>query len=777
MNERPRLSAEFGHGDRVDAEDKTSGRAAYCTDIAIPGMLHAKLLRSPLPHARIKRIDVSQAASLPGVHAVLTGDTLPARILSAGVAPLHGFLIKDQPIVAADRARYAGDIIAAVAADSEAAAVQALQAIEVEYEELPFVASVDEALKPTAPQVAHETNPGPPLHYGPGAASVYWPRPNVCFEFHYQCGSPDTFASCDYVFEDEFCFSRMNHFHLEPFVSVARASREHIELWSSTQMPFPLRGQLSQLLKIPENRISVRVPFVGGAFGAKAGIKTEAIAIVLSMMSSRPVRLCYAMEEDFLTSSQHAAIVRLRTGVMRDGTLVARASEILLDAGAYADVSPLVAEKAAYRAPGPYRYRHLDSRCSCVMTNTTPAGAFRGFGGTQATWASESQVDMIARRLGIDPLEMRRKNLLRLGEALVPGESGIDSDLGEGLELVAKEIDYGGNRSGPDRGVGLAVGLKDAATSGEPACAHARVKITTRGDVLLQSGAVEMGQGLMTSLSQIAAEILGTSPRRVRHAPIDTDATPFDRGTIASVGVTVNGKAVELAAQAARKAVLDFAASRLGCPIEELALEDWSVRHRNETVPLVPLIMQAFGGRGHEFTGEGVVALPGNAAAPFLSQCTFWEIGWAGAEVEVDRDTGRLKVTKLVVSGDAGRAINHLVCRGQDEGAAAMAYGQALFERMIYRDGRLANGGALAYRVPLAEDLPAQFIAITQEQGHGPGPFGAKGMGEGGMLPIASAIANAVEDAVGVRITSLPITPEKILRALEAVKRQGRDPI
>jgi CO/xanthine dehydrogenase Mo-binding subunit len=764
MMQQPKSSSQFGTA-RVDAEEKISGRATYGVDVVLPGMLHAKLLRSPFAHARINRIDVAHASSLPGVAAILTRDTLPAHVASR-----HGFLIKDQPIIAVDRVRYEGDIIAAVVADSEAAAVQALKAIKVDYEELPFVASIDDALQSGAALVADTTTPGPPLHYGPGARSVYWPRPNVCFEFHYRSGHAEVFASCDHVFEDEFRFSRMNHFHLEPFVSVAQASRERIELWTSTQMPFPLRGQLSQLMKIPENRISVHVPFVGGAFGAKSGIRTEAIAIVLSMMCSRPVRLCYALEEDFLTSTQHAAVVRLKTGVMRDGTLLARSGEILLDAGAYADVSPLVAEKAAYRIPGPYRYKHLDSRCSCVMTNTTPAGAFRGFGGTQATWASESQIDMIARRLGIDPFDMRMKNFLPLGDSLVPGESGIDSDLSEGLGLVAKEIGYHRGRKGTNRGVGLAVGLKDAATSGEPAHAQARVKITARGEVFLHSGSVEMGQGLTTALSQIAAEILGTSPQRVRCAPIDTDMSPFDRGTVSSVGVAVNGKAVELAARAALKAVLEFAATRLGCSVEDLALEDWSVRYRNETISLVPMIMQAFGGRGHEFTGEGIVNLPPDPAAPFLSRCTFWEISWAGAEVEVCPNTGHLKVTKLVISGDAGRAINHLVCRGQDEGAAVMAYGQALFEQMVYRNGRLINGEPLMYRVPLAEDLPSEFIAITQEQGHGPGPFGAKGMGEGGMLPIASAIANAVEDAVGVRITSLPITPEKILRALDALR-------
>jgi len=769
MNEQRPLSSQFGHEARVDAEPKVSGRAVYGADVAMPGMLHAKLLRGPSACAAIKSIDIAAAKSLPGVHAILTRDTIPERLFTNNAAPLHGFLVKDQPIVT-DHVRYAGDIVAAVAADSEALAVEALRTIRIEYEDLPAVTSIEDALKPGAPTVPQRPIPGPPLHYGPGARSGYWPHPNICFEYRYETGSADVFAQCDHVFEDEFRFSRMNHFHLEPFVSVASASLDGVELWSATQMPFPLRGQLSQLFKIPENRISVNVPFLGGAFGAKCGIRTEAISVLLSMMAGRPVRLCYAMEEDFLTSSQHAAILRLKTGVMGDGTLVARSSEILLDAGAYSDISPLVAEKAAYRAPGPYRYRHISSRCSCVMTNTVPAGAFRGFGGTQATWASESQIDMIARRLGIDPFDLRMKNLLRLGEAFVPGESGLDSDLAEGLDLVAREIGYRRSPKAPNRGIGLAVGLKDSALSGEPAHAQARVKITGRGEILLQSGSVEMGQGLMTALTQITAELLGTSPRRVRYAPINTDLTPFDRGTVASTGVTVNGQAVELAARAARKSVLEFAAGRLKCPVEELTLEDWSIRRHNETIPLVPLIMQAFGGRGHEFTGEGIIDLPANPAAPFLTQCTFWEIGWAAAEVEVDIETGKIKVTKLVVSGDAGRAINHLVCRGQDEGAAVMAYGQALFERMIFQDGYLTNGAALSYRVPVAEDLPAEFIAITQEQGHGPGPFGAKGMGEGGMLPIASAIANAIEDAVGVRITSLPITPEKVLRALEEAR-------
>jgi CO/xanthine dehydrogenase Mo-binding subunit len=547
---------------------------------------------------------------------------------------------------------------------------------------------------------------------------------------------------------------------------VARAAADRIEVWASCQNPFPLRKELSRIFKLPEHAISVQVPYIGGGFGSKNNCKTEPISVLLSMMTGRPVRFCLTLEEGFLTNTQHAAILRLKTGVMKDGRLVARQSEILLDAGAYSDGSPLVAEKAGYRIPGPYRYDYIDTLCSCVMTNTAPAGPFRGFGATQTTWASESQIDMIARRLGLDPLAMRKTNLLRLGEPFVPGESGIDSDMEEGLDLVAREIGYGTSVKRPGRGIGLSIGFKDGGGVNKPA--QARVKASTNGDIFIQCGAIEIGQGIRTALTQVVAEVMGAPLEKVGYSRCHTDIVPYDQGTNASSGIAVMGRAVEMAARRLRAKIIDFAAAQLNLPPDELALDNWTVRHGNEAHPIAPLIMREFGGTGVEFTADGEVKAALDHHAPLEAQCIFWEIGWGAAEVEVDVETGLVKVVKLVVSGDAGRAINPAVCRGQDEGAAVMGYGQALFERMIYADGRLLNGEPLLYRVPLAEDLPASFQSITQEQGHGPGPFGSKGMGEGGMLPVASAIANAIEDAVGVRITELPITPERVLRALDA---------
>jgi CO/xanthine dehydrogenase Mo-binding subunit len=759
MTASPQFRALGAPLPRLDADAKITGAARYAADLALPRMLHAKVLRSPHPHARVKRIDARRARTLAGVSAVVTRDEL------AGLNPTYGYFIKDQPIVAIDKVRYIGDMVAAVAAESEAIALAALARIEVGYELLPTVATIEEALAPVAPALFEAPQIGIVPAYGAGASGVKEPAKNICYRFRYTTGDAAAFAEADRVFEDEFRFSRMQHYHLEPFVTLARVEDGTIELWSSTQNPFALRKELARIFNHPEQNIRVHVPFLGAGYGAKNNCKTEPIAVLLAKLSGRPVRFCLTQEESFLTQSQHAAILRLKTGVKADGAFVARSSEILLDAGAYSDASPLVAEKAGYRINGPYRWRHIDTRCDCVMTNTTPAGPFRGFGGTQASWASESQIDMIARRLGLDSVAIRKQNLLGLKEPYVPGESGIDSDLRAGLDLVASEIGYGKRPRVRGRGIGVAIGFKDSGGVNKPA--QAQVKTTTSGGIIVSCGAVEMGQGIQTAMTRIVAELFAAPPERVTYAPINTDVTPFDQGTNASSAIVVMGKAVELAARDCLRQILDFAAGALSCEPAELRLDNWAVIRGNTPHPLAPLIMRHFGGTGYEFVGRGSFKVEADHRAPLEAQCVSWEIGWGAAEVEVDEATGQVAVKQLVVSGDAGRAIQKDVCRGQDEGAAVMALGQALFEHMSYDGAVLTNLAAAKYRVPLATDLPERFVSITQEQGHGPGPFGTKGMGEAGILPVAPAIANAIEDAVGVRITSLPITPEKVLAALD----------
>ena len=767
------------HQPRRDARAKVSGRAVYGTDVALPGMLHAKLLRSARAHARVVSIDASAARALPGVRAVLTRDDIPP-----GVVPFYGYYIKDQPIVALDRVRYIGDIVCAVAADSEAVAAEALRRIRVEYEDLPVAAHIEPALADAMPPLFPDAPAGVIPPYGDGVTARLRPRKNVCWDFAYRMGQggEDTmFDGCDQVFEDEFRFSRMTHYHLEPFVSVADAREDRIQVWSSCQNPFPLRREIARMFKRSENSVTVHVPYVGGGFGSKNNVKTEGVTVLLSLLAGAPVRLALTMEESFLTNTQHAAILRLKTGVMNDGTLVARQSHILLDAGAYSDASPLVAEKACYRVPGPYRWQQVQSLCECVMTNTAPAGPFRGFGGTQAMFASESQVDMIARRLGIDPYALRVKNLLPLGAPFMPGESGVDSDMKLGLDLVCSEIGYhdrtrNASSGSVKRGIGIAVGFKDGGGVNKPALA--RIKMSTNGDVILHCGTVEIGQGAHTALSLVAAEVLNTRVERVRFADINTDFTPFDQGTNASSGVAVMGRAVQRAAEALKRQVLAFVAEELNLPLAELDLDDGVVTQGDKRHPLVPLVLHHFGGTGYEFSADGFYKPTLDHRAPLDAPCVFWEIGWGAAEVEIDTDTGRIEVTRLVASGDTGRSIHPLVCRGQEDGAAVMGLGQALFERLIYDDqGRLRNGDPLSYRVPLAEDLPRDFVTITQEQGHGPGPFGAKGAGEATILPMASAVANAIHDAIGVRLTRLPFTPVDILQGLQELRaKQGDAP-
>lgn len=729
---------------RSDAGPKVTGQARYTVDTTVPGMLHAAVLRSPYPHARITRIDAGRARRLPGVVAVTTG-------ADAAAQRPYGWYIKDQPILAGDTVRYIGDMVAAVAAVDPATAMVALELIDVTYDPLPALAADAAALFAQRPQ-------GTTPHYGRGAIGRIHPDKNVCFRFSYATGNPAVLASCDEVFDDTFAFSAMQHYHLEPFVSVARVT-DVIEVWTSTQNPFSIRRELARLFGHAEDRIRVHVALVGGAFGAKTSCKAEPVAILLAMKTGRPVRFCMTAAEGFLTQPQHNATLRLRTGVMADGTLISRQCKVLLDAGAYADTSPLVAEKSAYRAPGPYRWRYVDSVASCVLTTTTPAGAFRGFGAPQATWASESQLDMIAHRLGIDPYELRRKNLRDLGEPYMPGDSPIDSDLASGLAAVAGALDYNDpqrrgalRRSG--RGLGLAVGLKDAGGGRKPA--SARVSVDDRGQITLWCGTVELGQGAHTALRQVVAYILAVPIDDVQYAPVDTTSVPFDQGTYASSSSAVMGKAVEEAARTVRRQVHEALRDNDG--------EGSTGRHtdRGDALPAGWRLRV----RGRHFDGSGHFEVSPDPEAPLGEQCFYWEPGWGGAEVEVDRETGRVRLRRLVVSGDAGRIINPRLCHGQEQGSAAMGLAQALVERITYTDDTLVTHDPLTYRVITFTDLPDALDVIVQEQGHGPGPFGAKGYGEGGMLVVAAAVANAVQDAVGARVTELPLTPERVMRAL-----------
>ena len=384
----------------LDGPDKVTGAARYTFDVSLPGMLHAKVLRSPHAHARIRSIDPRRAETLPGVVAVVTGADA-ARLPD----PYYGVAIRDQPVVAIDKVRYVGDMVAAVAAIDEETAYRALALIAVHYEKLPAVTTIDEALAEGAPLLFDTPVAGEPIKLGDGLISLKEPRPNVLCEFGYAHGDADAaLAESDRVFEDRFHFSRINHFHLEPHVNVARVTGEQIELWSCNQDPFVLRSDIARIFGRPANNIRIHASYVGGGFGGKSFCKMEPLVVLLAMKAGRPVRLCLSLDESLLTLTKHAGILMLKTGVTKDGRLTARKSEIQLDGGAYSDASALTVVKTGYRITGPYRWYAVATRACAVRTNTVPAGSFRGFGGTQASFASESQIDMIARRLGSTPM-------------------------------------------------------------------------------------------------------------------------------------------------------------------------------------------------------------------------------------------------------------------------------------------------------------------------------------------------------------------------------------
>jgi CO/xanthine dehydrogenase Mo-binding subunit len=747
---------------RSDGAEKVTGKALYTVDVKLPGMVHGKILRSPYAHARLVRVDARKAEELPGVFAVITRDD-QQRLAMFGAA------YKDQTIVAVDKVRYAGDPVAAVAAVDEATADEALGLIDVEYEELPAVTNLDEALAPGAPLVHDSAARGGELMGQRYEPPKEFSGTNLCYRFSYAKGDVEAgFKKADHVFEDTFTFPRVQHFSMEPHATVAHVEGEQITLWAGTQEPFTLREHLAEIFRTPLNKIRVIVPYVGGGYGGKLAVKTEPLAAALSWKAKRPVRLAHTIEESFRTVTRHPARVKIKTGVTKDGKLLARQCWIHMETGAYADAGPRVTQKAGYRCFGPYRLPHMKTDAYTVYTNTVPGGAYRGFGTLQVTWAYESQMDIIAEKLSLDPLEFRLKNLLKKGELYTPGDTPVDCDLKAGLLQAAEEIGWnakGKTATGKAVGKGLAVCMKDG--GGTYKVSSAAVKMNADGSVVLLTGTVEVGQGARTALSQVVAEELAIPYDAVTVAHLDTDVTPYDVNTNASSSTVVMGLSVQRAAQDLKRQLLRHAAKILKSKPEQLSLAGGRiVGRKNQSLTFPELMQKVFLSRSGEMIGHGAYQSIKSPKAALGSPTNFWEISWGGAEVKVDRETGEIKLLKYVSLADVGKAIHPVLCEGQDEGGVMNAIGHSLLEEMVYRDGQLLNPNLVDYRVPSFEHLPKDFETILVENENGPGPFGAKGTGEGGLLPVASAIANAVCRATGLRLYDLPLTPEKVWRGL-----------
>lgn len=746
---------------RTDAREKVTGRSRYISDMELPGMLHARLVRSPFAHARVTRVDLAAARALPGVHAVVSGTDL------SWCDPFYGPAIMDRPILATDIARYDGDPVVAIVADDEAALLEAADLVEIDYEELPAVMTIEEALAPNAPLV-HTGEPAAG-HFSDLASLKARPGTNICHQFDYARGdAAAAFAAAHVVVEDTYAFPRIQHYSMEPHGAIAAWEGDgSLTVWAASQNPFSVRAEMAKIFNLPASRIRIAVPLLGGGFGGKTYAKLEPLAAVLARMVGRPVRLLASVEEAFKTVRRCGARVRVKLGFGRDGTLVALDCHADYDVGAYADITPRVIQKGTYTATGPYRVANVMLHSNAVYTNTTPGGAFRGFGVPQIAWAVESLMDVGAHRLDRDPVDLRRQNLLAHGEEFAHGDTPVDGKLEESLNRVAEAIRWE-QAPAAGRAKGVAAIMK---ASVAPSVSEAIVRLHADGSASVLVSTVEMGQGARTVMAQIAAEVLALPVERISIVPPDTSITPYDQTTSSSRSTTMAGRAVQEAAQDVMDQLLKIAAKRLGATPRSLHADDGAIVSGTQRVPYPELLDQHFGMRGGELIGRGVVA-PGRTPTALGGSTPFWEVAMGGAEITLDEETGGITVEAYTSVSDVGRRINPQQCEAQDEGAVMQGLGHTLFEEMTYEGGQLLNADLVGYRVPRADDLPARLESLFVENGDGSGPFGAKGIGEGGLIPVGPAVGNALARLCGLRMHELPLTPERVWRALRAHREQ-----
>jgi CO/xanthine dehydrogenase Mo-binding subunit len=744
---------------RVDGLEKVTGEAKYTGDLNLPGLLEAKVLRSPFPHARIQSIRTEKAVARPGVVAVLSRDDVK------DINPFYGNCLRDRPLVALDKVRFVGEPVAVVAAEDSLIAEEALALIDVRYQELPCLATVEDALAPGAPLV-HESMAGTGEFHDIATVGALM-KPNVChYEFFERGDAVRGFAEADQVLEETFEFPMIYQYAMEPHTSVARVTAGAITLWSSSAHPFLVRSELAHMFGLPHAKVEVVVPYVGGAYGSKSYFKIEPLIVAMARKTAgRPVRLAQSVPEAMLTTRRHSATVRIKTGFKRDGMLVARDAQVVMDTGAYADNGPRVAKRAISRMIGPYKLGNCKVEVSAIYTNTVPAGSMRSIGGPQTIWALESHMDSIAHRLGLDPLEFRMRNLLERGEELKAGATPMDADLRQGTKVAADYVCWSERSKRMGKGRGVAVGVSDSEAM---PVSVALVRLLADGSVLLLAGTTEVGQGARTILSQIVAQELDVPIESVIMRGTDTLATPFDRSTGASRSTTVMGSAVKIAALDLRNQLIAAAAEALETNATSIFLRNGTASSGDRSLSYGEVVSRYFGMPGGELIGRGTMR-PGQGLGPKLP--LFWETGMGAAEISLDIETGAIKIDRYITVADVGKAINLVQAEGQDEGAAIQGLGHTLYESLHYENGQPLNANLVDYRVPRFTDMPAQFDSALIENEDGPGPYGAKGMGESGIVSIAPAIGNAIFQATGVRIRTLPLTPERVWRALNEAKR------
>lgn len=744
---------------RLEAREKVSGRAEYVHNLKLPSMLTIKVFRSTVPHGRIISIDTSAAADMEGVHAVVTGEDIRAIVPE----PYYGPAFHDQPVLALDKVRYVGEPVAVVLAVDPYVAEQAVQLITAEYEELPAVYDEVEAM--TSEAVVHEVlRPAgtfPDLKHLVGRRDT-----NVALDYQLRRGDVDkAFAEAAHVFEHEFKTQQVMHTPLEPIVSAAEPGQDCLTIYTASQSPSFVRLEIARLLGWPENRVRVKVPHLGGGFGAKLYIKLEALVATLALLVRRPVKLSLTMEEQFYTITKHASTFRIRSSVDDNGRITGRRCEVFWNGGAYADIGPRVTQKSGFTAPGPYDIENVSIDSYALYTNRPPAGALRGFGIPQLVWAYESHTDLIAKELGIDPVEFRRRNILKGDRPQATGTPVTDAAIEAVLERLVEKMDW----SAPfDHGTGtirrgraIAIGFK---ASIAPTTSVAIVNVAADGSCSLLISTVDMGQGSDTAMAQIVAEVLDIRTEDVKVVHPDTDVTPYDMATLGSRSTFHMGKAVKAAAEHARDQ-LDELGQSLGLP------------EGHDYVPR-DLFKKKYGMQAGTIVGVGTFIptykSPDPATGLSENVTPFWMVGGTGVEVEVDTETGHIRVTRMINAADMGKPLNPRVVETQLSGAAIMQLGFTLSEIMELDGGQVTNASFADYKIPGFHDIPVLIENEIVEAEQRNGPFGAKGVGESSTFGVSPGIASAIEDAVGVRLTSLPLTPEAVYQGMQAAAQKEK---
>jgi CO/xanthine dehydrogenase Mo-binding subunit len=759
---------------RVDGIKKVTGSLKYVDDMKLSRMLYASVTRSPHPHAKIVSINLDKALALKGVKDIITGEHYKKR---------GGLYLEDKNFLAVGKVRYRGEAVAAVVATAQDIADKAAKLVEIEYEILPPVTNAVEAMKTGSPLVH------------PDLGDYYWvpvfmPKPGTNISNHYKLrkgNAVEAFEKADYVVENKFYVPHVQHVPIEPHTAVAQMDVDGVcTVWASCQSPYAVRQALSEAFDIPLNKLRVLSPAVGGGFGSKAGTTLEGIIIPLAMRNpGRPIKLTYSREDEFenayVRQGLHATI---KTGVNKDGKIIAVQNEFIWDGGAYNEYGVNIAKAAGYASAGPYDIDNVWTDSYCVYTNHPVGGPYRGFGMCEIHFGIEQNLDMIAKELGISPVEIRQINGMKPGGVTGTGEVVSVSGLQECLKQVSFDIKLNEKAQPKDshlvRGKGIACGWK-APSMPNNAASSAIIKLNEDGSAHLLVSAQDIGQGSDTVMTQIAAEVLSISPEKITIKTGDTDHTPYEWQTVASRITYSAGRAVYEAAMDAMDQLLELSQIKLGIYKRDLELKDGYIVSKIYPDKKVAIADLALGLNFDDGSAiHGPIIGRGSFIPPNIRNAdkktglgdhpvAFWTYGVQGVEVEVNTETGQVKVLKVASCFDVGKVMNPQLLEGQIEGAIVQGMGTALFEELMLKDGKVLNPSFVDYKIPTADDMPEMIIKFV-ENPEETGPFGARGVAEPAMVPSAPAIANAIYDAVGIRLNTMPLTAEKVLAAIKATK-------